>query len=269
MFAFFFIYITILPYGIMNVFCINGHSDLLKKRTYLGLQLVLSEISDDSPLDLKAIRLLALYLKNSDAAREEAVAQARQWLEETSNAMALTVSAVIFSYEGDLENALKACHSGQNLEMMALTVQIALKLDRIDIAERTVKAMSAVDDDATLTQLAAAWVGLHQGGSKVQEAFYIFQELGDKFSWTVRLHNGLAACQIRMGRWEDAEAELLQAFEKNAKDADTLGNLAMVSIHLGKPSQRYMTLLQGVSPNHALLARTQAANELFEKAVER
>ena len=44
----------------------------------------------------------------------------------------------------------------------------------------------------------------------MQEAFYIYQELGDKFTWTVRLHNGLAACQMRMGRWEDAEGELLQ-----------------------------------------------------------
>ncbi len=26
----------------------------------------------------------------------------------------------------------------------------------------------------------------------------------------VRLHNGLAVCQMRMGRWEEAEAELLQ-----------------------------------------------------------
>lgn len=40
--------------------------------------------------------------------------------------------------------------------------------------------------------------------------FTLAQELGDKFAWTVRLHNGLAACQMRMGRWEDAEGELLQ-----------------------------------------------------------
>ena len=58
---------------------------------------------------------------------------------------------------------------------------------------------------------AAGPPGPPQGGAKVQEAFYIFQELGDKFTWTVRLHNGLAACQMRMGRWEDAESELLQA----------------------------------------------------------
>ena len=46
--------------------------------------------------------------------------------------------------------------------------------------------MSAIDDDSTLTQLATAWTGITLGGAKVQEAAYIYQELGDKFMWTVR-----------------------------------------------------------------------------------
>ena len=41
-----------------------------------------------------------------------------------------------------------------------------------------------------LTRDTAAWVVLShvsclQGGKKVEEAFFIFQELGDKYSWTV------------------------------------------------------------------------------------
>lgn len=175
---------------------------------------------------------------------------------------------MILTLEGSLETALKVCHAGISLELMALSVQICLKMDRPDAAEKMQRMMSTIDDDAPLSQLAAAWVALHQGGAKVQEAYYIFQELGDKYSWTVRLHNGLAVCQMRMGRWEDAEAELLQAFEKNPKDADTLANLIVVALHLGKPTSRYTTLLKSAAPQHALVVRTEAAEEAFAKAVE-
>ena len=30
------------------------------------------------------------------------------------------------------------------------------------------------------------WVCVGQGGAKVQEALYIYQELGEKYHWTVR-----------------------------------------------------------------------------------
>lgn len=58
-------------------------------------------------------------------------------------------------------------------------------MDRVDKAEAQVKAMSAQDDDATLSQLAAAWAGCALGGAKVKEASYIYQEMGDKYNWTV------------------------------------------------------------------------------------
>ncbi len=234
------------------------------------MQLVLSEIGDDAPLALRAVKTLAAYLKSPQSQAASAIQHAEAWAEDpncASNSTVLLIAGMLLALEGNLEAALKVCHAGLSLEMMALSVQICLRMDRPDAAEKVQRAMSAIDDDAPLTQLAAAWVALHQGGTKVQEAYYIFQELGDKFVWTVRLHNGLAACQMRMGRWEDAEAELLQAFEKNAKDADTLANLITVSVHLGKPASRYITLLKGAAPSHAILARSDAAEEAFEKAM--
>jgi tetratricopeptide (TPR) repeat protein len=63
--------------------------------------------------------------------------------------------------------------------------------------------MSAIDDDATVSQLATAWVGVQLGGAKVQEAAYIYQELGDKFSWTVRGEPGAkAALRGTGGHWQ-------------------------------------------------------------------
>ncbi len=52
--------------------------------------------------------------------------------------------------------------------------------------------------------------------------------------------NGAAACNMAMERWEEAESQLLEAFEKDAKSADTLANLVTVSLHLSKPASRYV-----------------------------
>jgi coatomer protein complex subunit epsilon len=43
------------------------------------------------------------------------------------------------------------------------------------------------------------------------------------------LYNGLAVCHMKMGEWEDAERDLLEALGRDAKDADTLANLVTVS----------------------------------------
>lgn len=53
-----------------------------------------------------------------------------------------------------------------------------------------------------------------QGGSKIQEGFYIFQELCEKYSWTVLLMNGAALCHMHMGHFEAAETLLLEALNK-------------------------------------------------------
>lgn len=54
---------------------------------------------------------------------------------------------------------------------MAMSVLNYLRIHRVDQAEKQVRAMSAVDDDATITQLATAWVDIflvRHGGRRSQ-----------------------------------------------------------------------------------------------------
>lgn len=44
---------------------------------------------------------------------------------------------------------------------------------------------------------------------------------------------------VPQGNWEEAEQLLQDAYEKDAKGADTLANLVVAGLHLGKNTSRY------------------------------
>ncbi|GJP37458.1 hypothetical protein CLOM_g21861 [Closterium sp. NIES-68] len=248
--------------------------DAIVYRSYIALgsyQLVIDEISDSAATALQAVKLLATYLKDPAANKDGVVASLEGYLSDPvigKNATLLLVAGTVYACEHNYVDALKATHAiAGNLELMALNVQVFLKMDRVDYAEKQLKAMQAADEDATLTQLANAWVCLAMGGAKVVEATYIFQELADKFTPTVALLNGSALSQMHQGNFDDAEALLLDALNKDAKDANTLANLVVCSLHRGKPATRYLNQLRAVAPDHILAQRQITSEAAFDQAV--
>ncbi len=106
-----------------------------------------------------------------------------------------------------------------------------------------------------------------QGGSNIQEAAYIFQELSDKYGSTPLLLNGLAVSEMHMNNFPGAEKMLQDAIAKDASNADTIINLIVCSQHLRKPEEvldRYMADLKRVSPNHMFLSDFQNAFAEFD-----
>ena len=49
-----------------------------------------------------------------------------------------------------------------------MSVMNFLSINRVDQAEKQLKAMAALDEDATVTQLAMAWVNIYLVRSKLQ-----------------------------------------------------------------------------------------------------
>ncbi|GAB2220333.1 hypothetical protein Drorol1_Dr00007978 [Drosera rotundifolia] len=241
-------------------------------RSYIALgshQLVISEIDDSAPMALQAVKLLAMYFSGAD--KESTISSLKEWLGDPaigSNPTLRLVAGTIFMHEQDYNEALKHTNAGGTMELHALNVQIYLKIYRSDYAEKQLKIMQQIDEDHTLTQLANAWINLAVGGSKINEAYLIFQDFSERYPATVLILNGMAVCCMHMGNFEEAETLLLDALNKDTKDPEVLANLVVCSLHLGKPPSRFLSQLKSAHPEHTLVKRTAAAEETFDRAVQ-
>ncbi|GFQ04450.1 coatomer subunit epsilon-1 [Phtheirospermum japonicum] len=247
--------------------------DSIVYRSYIALgsyQLVINEIDSAAATPLQAVKLLALYL-SSPANKEMAISSLNEWLGDPAignNPILRLVAGIIFTHEQDYNEALKHTNAGGTMDLYALNVQIFLKMHRSDYAEKQLRVMQGIDEDHTLTQLANAWLNLAVGGSKIQEAYLIFQDFSEKYPMTSLILNGKAVCCMHKGEFDEAETLLLEALNKDAKDPETLANLVVCSLHLGKPSSRYLSQLRLSDPEHTLVKRASTAEEGFDRALQ-
>ncbi|XP_006882958.1 PREDICTED: coatomer subunit epsilon-like isoform X2 [Elephantulus edwardii] len=160
--------------------------DVFLYRTYLAQRkygVVLDEIKPSSVPELQAVRMLAEYLA-SESQRDAVVAhldrEMSRNVDVTNNTTFLLMAASIYLHDGNPDAALRALHQGDSLVCSAMVVQILLKLDHLDLARKELKKMQDQDEDATLTQLATAWVNLADSGHPETLIILIFlsQHLG-------------------------------------------------------------------------------------------
>lgn len=196
-----------------------------------------------------------------------------------SNVIWRLSAATVYYNESLYENALRVVHgalalnpTSPDLECLAMQLQCLLKINRLDLAKRTLARMQEKDDDATLTQLATAWVNIEQGGEKLQDAYYIFQDFCDKFIATSLLLNGQAVCFIGQEKYEEADSVLRLSLDKDPNNLDTLINLVALTQHFntaGKPSEdlinRYLSQIKDLHPNSQLVLDLDRKEQDFDR----
>ncbi|KAL8512788.1 hypothetical protein ACS0TY_019065 [Phlomoides rotata] len=193
--------------------------DSLVYRSYIALgsyQLVVNEIDSSAPTPLQAVKLLALYLSSPEN-KETAISSLHELLGDPAignNPILRLIAGIIFMHEQDYNEALKHTNAGGTMELHALNVQIFLKMHRSDYAEKQLRIMQGIDEDHPLTQLANAWLNLAVGGSKIQEAYLIFQDFSERYQMTNLVLNGKAVCCMHKGEFDEAETLLLEALNR-------------------------------------------------------
>jgi len=246
--------------------------DVYVYRSYIGqgnFDLVLNEVKLSAPTPLQVVKLLATFLRNVDN-RDIALVTLKEWLNDgvaATNPILQVIAGLIYFEMGNLEEAMRCVYQGTSLEGLSILIQIYLRINRLDQAEKELARMHKVDEDATITQLTTAWVHLFSGGDRVKEALSIFQDLSDKFGATGTLLNCLALCNLQLRKYPEAEKLLLQALEKRASDPDTLINLITCYQHQGKGQDviaRYINQLRVTSPKHPWLVDYQKVENSFD-----
>lgn len=145
--------------------------DIFTYRSYIAQNkflVVLDEIHGASAPEIQPLKMLAEYLhskSNRDAVLEQMAIKVDT---VAGNETLVLVAATMYIQEGNLDAAYRYLHSSESLEALAFMVHILLALDRVDLALKKLKEMQEKDDDATLTQLAQAWIHTALVGSEIE-----------------------------------------------------------------------------------------------------
>lgn len=247
-------------------------------RAYLSSnrgKIVLDEINKSDSSDLLAIRYLAEYFGDHKKFND-LIKKIENRLEQSSDSDTVIwtiVGGLVYINEGQYEDALRLFHDVDDLECMALTIYILLQMNRVDLAMKAYQKMQEKDDDATLTQLAQAWINIELGGEKLQDAHYIFDDLSDKFSSSVTLSNNMAVCAMGQQKFEDGvQDQLRQGLDRDANNPALLTNYIFYASQNEKNAEsvmnRYTNMLKEADSNFELLQELSRKEAEFDRLAE-
>lgn len=239
-------------------------------RALLGLKQydkVLEADTDISP-GVKAIAIRANYEMASEASKAGLILELQALVSDPSaSPTAQLVAAQTFLGQGEMtKEALHCVYQGATMEHLAMCCQIYLKMDRLDLAQQTLRKMKQKDEEAVLSQLCACYIAIYTGSSEALEAVHIIGSLTEQYGACTMLLNLASAAYMAAGQYAEAETNLIEATAEG-EDVDTMINLIVCYQHQGK-SQEIGSLLdriKGSYPTHPFVQGLLRVEGAFER----
>ena len=260
--------------------------EVLVARSHIGQgehARVFASIRDDAPVPMQAVKVLAKLagMAPGDGARASVLSSLDSLLSSVDGAgsgvsaaavpLVQAVAATAYIAEGAFERALKATRSESTLELLALSVQAYLRLDRPDLAEATVRKLADRDDESALYQLSAAHTFAALGGDKAKEAVLILKDVLDRYGDGAgpAAMNGLVAAYIAARNYPAAEKLLAEAASRDPGFPDTLANTVTLAHLQGKTAtaEKALARLKMEAPHHPILAALAIGEGQLDRVV--
>jgi len=249
---------------------------ILRAQLALGqLDKVIKETDGSDVPAMKALNLHAKYLStHNDSTREEIVSTLKTYLAEEENANSSSFqlyASHIFLRHALTREALQCVHLGLTMEHLAISLQIFIKIDRLDLAESQLRLMKQADEDSVLTQLCSAYISIATGRSAISDAIHVLGMLSEQYGPSIMLLNLTAVSQMTACNYEGAEVILAEALASASPDednSDTLINSVVCALHQQKGMEKLEPLLVKLKaqyPNHPYVVGLLRVESAFER----
>mmetsp|Transcript_6338 Transcript_6338/g.9327 ORF Transcript_6338/g.9327 Transcript_6338/m.9327 type:complete len:177 (+) Transcript_6338:175-705(+) len=165
------------------------------------------------------------------------------------------------------KEALQCVHLGTSMEHLAITVQIYLRMDRLDLAKQTLETMKQADEEAVLTQLASVYIHVYSGRSGALDAVHLMSSLSEQYGASTMLLNLMAVAQMTAGQYAEAENSLNDAVAEG-EDVDTLVNMIVCYQQQGKTMSVIAPVIEKVKaayPSHPFVQGLLRVEGAFER----
>jgi len=179
------------------------------------------------------------------------------------------IAAQVFLEAGLTKEALQCVHLGSTMEHIALSLQVYLRIDRLDLAQKQLRQMKQADEDAILTQLGGIYCNLNLGSTGAADAMHSVNALFEQYGPSPLLFNLMACAMMLKGSYADAEQRLqecLQEFPNNILP-DTLINMIVCSQHQQKATAPWLAQIKSAYPLHSFCQGVDRVQAAFDREV--